>query len=108
MKTNLRHALLLLLCEGADDVWRLGENVLSNFWNIWLKGTLLWVMHLGNLSHNICHCVKVTDHLNQFCSICMKHDWSIKQHLIHGTFSGMDCANIVLLAFAALLIQTYF
>ena len=33
-KKNLRHALLLLLCEGADDMWRLGQYVLRIFWGL--------------------------------------------------------------------------
>ena len=51
VKTNLRHALLLLLGEGADDMWWLGEDVLRN------------------LSHNIRHRVEVADHLDQCFSI---------------------------------------
>ena len=58
---NLRHTLLLLLCEGADDVWRLGEDVLRN------------------LSHNIRHRVKVADHL----------DWCLR-HVRLWTFVGWE------------------
>ena len=61
VKINLRHTLLLLLCEGADDVWRLGEDVLRN------------------LSHNIRHRVKVADHL----------DWCLR-HVRLWTFVGWD------------------
>ena len=46
-ETNLGHALLLLLREGADYMRRLGEDVLRN------------------LSHNIRHRVEVADHLDQ-------------------------------------------
>ena len=85
---NLRHTLLLLLCEGADDVWRLGEHVLRNLpHNIrhcvkvadhldrWLRHIrFCYVFFFQNFmfpmfSHSICHCVKIADHLDRSCSI---------------------------------------
>ena len=85
---NLRHTLLLLLCEGADDVWRLGEHVLRNLpHNIrhcvkvadhldrWLRHIrFCYVFFFQNFmfpmfSHSICQCVKIADHLDRSCSI---------------------------------------
>ena len=45
VESHLGHALLLLLCKGADNVGRLGEDM------------------LGNLAHHVSHCVEVADHL---------------------------------------------